>query len=161
MGQPYNTRLPRRYTQNCSYHSDFLNLYVCHLDSEMQHKLFSATWTQNRALPFVYAYMDEILVFSPNMDEHIVYLTILFNRFKGCSVSINISKYIFSKPKVTFLGRVISSKGIAPLSDKLAAIAAYSKPKTVQELKRFSGTINIYHCFHHMMAVWQAPLQLK
>ncbi|KAL1447860.1 hypothetical protein WDU94_015626 [Cyamophila willieti] len=112
-------------------------------------------------LPFVFVYIDDFLVSSSSMSEHLLHLEQLFKRFSEYGLSINVSKSKFAQEEVIFLGYSISAKGIAPSADKIADIAKYPKPTTVGALKRFLGMINFYHRFYPKMAEIQSPLHLK
>ncbi|CAH2101294.1 unnamed protein product [Euphydryas editha] len=111
-------------------------------------------------MPFVYAYVDDILVFSPDENQHAQHLKQLFERLAEYGVLINTGKCEFGKTVVTFLGHEVSANGIKPLQDKVRAIQEYPVPKTVKELRRFLGMINFYRRFVPGAAEKQAPLNV-
>ncbi|XP_026683330.1 uncharacterized protein LOC113469664 [Diaphorina citri] len=131
---------------------------LCGAAQTLQRFLHSIT----QDLPFVYVYLDDFLIFSRSMDEHVnIHLPLLFKTLANYGLTINVSKSVFAQPSVTFLGYTIEESGISPTDDKITAIASYPKPHTVGELKRFLGMLNFYHRFHSSMAEVQAPLHLK
>src|SRR5699024_2298192 len=69
-------------------------------------------------LPFVFAYIDDILVASKSAHEHQQHLQQVFARLKQHGLVINVSKWIFGASLLDFLGNHLSAQGIAPLPDK-------------------------------------------
>lgn len=111
-----------------------------------------------RGLDFIYAYLDDFLVFSPDEISHKEHLRQLFERLRDYGMVINTSKCVFGASEVTFLGYKVSSAGIKPLESKVEAISKFPLPKTVKELRRFLGMINFYRKFIPNAAKTQAPL---
>ncbi len=64
-------------------------------------------------LSFVFVYIDDMLVFSSNPNEHIIHLKILFQHLDRCGLTINIEKCKFCVGELNFLGHKISSKGFS------------------------------------------------
>lgn len=111
-------------------------------------------------LPFVYGYIDDVLIFSRTEEEHIQHLQELFQRFTDYGVLINSSKSEFGQKIITFLGHTVSAYGIQPLQDKVQAIQNFPIPKTVKELRRFLGMFNFYRKFVPGASSIQAPLNI-
>lgn len=100
-----------------------------------------------RDLDFTYAYIDDVCIASKDETEHREHLEIVFQRFKEYGLTINVSKCVFGKPTVQFLGHQISHEGIAPLATKVEAIRHYQRPAIAKELRRFLNMINFYRRF--------------
>ncbi|CAH8565955.1 unnamed protein product [Schistosoma margrebowiei] len=100
-----------------------------------------------RGLDFVFAYIDDVLIASSSIEEHVQHVQILFERFKQHGVVINPSKCIFAVPVLEFLGHYIDSQGIKPLPEKVEAITNYPEPTSIKSLRRFLGTCNFYRRF--------------
>jgi transposase InsO family protein len=111
-----------------------------------------------RGMDFIYAYLDDFLIFSPDEETHEDHLRQLFTRLKEYGIVINPSKCVFGVPEVKFLGYHISADGTKPLETKVEAIQSFPTPKTVKELRRFLGMINFYRRFIPQAAQLQAPL---
>ena len=62
-------------------------------------------------LPFVYAYIDDVLVASTSLQEHQRHLRFVFDRFQQFGITINWAKCEFGVPKLTFLGHMVSKDG--------------------------------------------------
>ena len=107
---------------------------------------------------FVFAYLDDFLVFSNTLEEHYNHLEALLARLNDYGMFVNEKKCVFAKQAVYFLGHTISSKGLQPLSDKVAAISNILPPTTLTELRRFLGLLNYYRNFLPGIAETLAPL---
>ena len=64
-------------------------------------------------LPFVCAYIDNVLIAIQNEQEHISHVRWVFKRFQPYGVVINPLKCVFGQPEVTFFGHHISA-GVIP-----------------------------------------------
>ncbi|KAK7586206.1 hypothetical protein V9T40_004082 [Parthenolecanium corni] len=97
-----------------------------------------------RGLDFVYAYIDDICIFSENKEQHKHHLRQLLARLDEAGLTINVAKSEFGKDEVDFLGYNISQGGISPKSKKVQAILDYPPPKDMHGLRRFLGMTNFY-----------------
>lgn len=113
-----------------------------------------------RGLDFCFGYLDDILIFSRNEDEHQQHLHQLFRRLSEYGILINTAKCGFGVTKITFLGHEVSAEGIRPLQSKVQAIQDYPVPKNVKELRRFLGMFNFYRRFVPGASALQAPLNV-
>ncbi|KAK7575712.1 hypothetical protein V9T40_011998 [Parthenolecanium corni] len=97
-----------------------------------------------RGLDFVYAYIDDICIFSENKEQHKHHLRQLLAKLDEAGLTINVAKSEFGKDNVDFLGYNISQGGISPKSKKVQAILDYPPPKDMHGLRRFLGMTNFY-----------------
>lgn len=111
-----------------------------------------------QGLDFCFAYVDDILVYSRNANQHAEHLRILFKRLEDYGIVINPGKCVFGAPEVTFLGNRISAAGTRPPTERIQALQDFPLPKTVQGLRRFLGMVNYYRRFLRNAAELQAPL---
>ncbi|BHF72606.1 hypothetical protein SprV_0401567400 [Sparganum proliferum] len=100
-----------------------------------------------RGLDFVYAYIDDLLVASSDAAEHEIHLRQLFERLDSFGVVINAAKCEFGVPSLIFLGHEVNSDGIKPVPEKVSAISTFPVPTIINQLRRFLGMVNYYHCF--------------
>ena len=78
--------------------------------------------TPNKCL----VYLDDVLIFGRNFDEHCKNLIEVFEAVKRAGLRLKPSKCYFAKHEVGFLGFVISENGLSPDPKKLEAIQHYS-----------------------------------
>ena len=99
---------------------------------------------------FVFAYIDDFIVFSQTLEEHKQHLIALFTRLRSYGFFLNKGKCVLGKTKVLYLGHEISSKGLRPLNNKIELYTRLEPPKTLKELRSFLGIVNYYreHCKH-------------
>ncbi|GFT50292.1 hypothetical protein TNCV_4612681 [Trichonephila clavipes] len=100
-----------------------------------------------RGLPFCFVYLDDILCYSENAEEHRSHLRTIFQRLSSYGLKLNISKCVFVVTELIFLGHFITPDGIKPLPDKVQAVLDYKQPETVGSLRKFLGLLNFYRRF--------------
>ena len=69
-------------------------------------------------LPFAFGYLDDILVFSANIKEHLEHIRILFQRLREADLKLSKRKCCFLKAHVQYLGHYISGSGLKPVPEK-------------------------------------------
>uniref|UniRef100_A0A0A9Y7K2 RNA-directed DNA polymerase n=2 Tax=Lygus hesperus TaxID=30085 RepID=A0A0A9Y7K2_LYGHE len=112
-----------------------------------------------RDLPFVFVYLDDVLVASQTPEEHLSHLSTVFTRFRDYGISLNPGKCLLGVESLDFLGFRLSPTGTLPLPERVQALQDAAKPKTFQDLRRFLGTINYYRRFMNHAAWSQLKLQ--
>ena len=112
-----------------------------------------------RGLPFVFVYLDDILVASPSPSVHLQQVCQVLERLSAAGLSINVEKCVFGADTVKFLGHTVSSAGITPLAKKVEAVTEMKQPETKVEMQIFLGCIKFfYHRFIPHLATILAPL---
>lgn len=91
-----------------------------------------------------YSYLDDIIVYSLTLDEHINNLETVFECLRKHNFKLKIEKSLFLHREVKYLGHIISEKGTRPDPEKTTAIEKYNKPRNVNEVQRFLGCCNYY-----------------
>ncbi|GFX52380.1 hypothetical protein TNCV_4323981 [Trichonephila clavipes] len=61
-----------------------------------------------RGLPFCFVYLDDILCYSENAEEHRSHLRTIFQRLSSYGLKLNISKCVFGVTELIFLGHFIT-----------------------------------------------------
>ena len=98
-------------------------------------------------LTFAFGYLDDILVYSPDMETHLERLRSLFVKLREADLKLKEVKCNFLKKHIQYLGHIISGKGITPVPEKLESIQKMPPPKTPKEVKQFLGLIGYYRKF--------------
>ena len=79
-------------------------------------------------LTFAFGYLDDILVFSPDMETHLKDLRILFERLRSADLKLKEVKCNFLKKHIQYPGHIISGEGIVPVPEKLESIQKLPPP---------------------------------
>ena len=98
-------------------------------------------------LTFAFGYLDDILIFSPDMKSHIEHLRLLFERLRASDLKFKEVKCNFLKGHIQYLGHIVMGEGITPLPEKLDSIKMMLPPKTRKEVKQFLVLIGYYRKF--------------
>ena len=68
------------------------------------------------------AYLDDIIIFGSTFNEHLKRLNLALKRLRNANLKLKPSKCSFGQRSVTFLGHIISDKGISNDPAKLTRI---------------------------------------
>jgi len=103
-------------------------------------------------------YIDDIIVFSPSFDRHLIDLKLVFDRIREAGMYVKLSKCAFAKNKIPFLGHVVSGDGISVDPNKTKIIEDARRPKNVAEIRSFLGLTGYYRRFVQNYALISSPL---
>ena len=81
---------------------------------------------------FATAYLDDIMIFSSTLEEHLEHLSIIFGKLKQHNLTLKLKKCSFLKIETNYLGFVISENGIKPDKKKVEAIRSLPVPTCVR-----------------------------
>ena len=107
---------------------------------------------------YLFTYLDDFLVFSKTLEGHLQHLNDLCVRLKQYGLFVKLQKCHLGQSEVSFLGFTISSMGIRPVSDRVAAITQMRPPTSAKELRGFLGMINYYRPYLPDLARDVSPL---
>eukprot|EP00896_Chara_braunii_P019025 GBG76901.1 hypothetical protein CBR_g23115 [Chara braunii] len=101
----------------------------------------------------VLIYLDDILVYSRTLDEHIIHLRAILDRLRLAKYKANRDKCEFAKQELEYLGHYVTPKGIRPLADKIQAIVDWPT-----DVCSFMGLAGYYQRFVESYSKVAAPL---
>jgi hypothetical protein len=107
---------------------------------------------------FVHVYMDDIIIFSKNLDEHLIHVEQVLRRLREKNFTLNRAKCHFAKRELDFLGHVVSKDGIKKQPEKVRAIRDFPVPTCVKDIYRFHGMCVWYSAFIKDFASIAEPL---
>ena len=107
---------------------------------------------------FAFAYIDDILVFSRNLEEHKRHLHEIMNRLDAYGLALNLAKSTIAVSEIRMLGHKITRDGILVLPERISAIKELPEPTTIKELRHALGLINFQRRFIKNAAQILVPL---
>ena len=96
---------------------------------------------------FATAYLDDIMIFSETLEEHIEHLSIIFDKLRLHRLKLKLKKCSFLKRETHYLGFIISEDSIKPDENKVEAIRSLPVPTCVKEVRSFIGMCSYYRRF--------------
>jgi hypothetical protein len=79
-------------------------------------------------LPFVFCYLDDIIIASNSLEEHMEHLRQIFTILQENSLQINPAKCVFTATAVEFLRHRVDQDGVRPLQWHVQAISDFPPP---------------------------------
>jgi Reverse transcriptase (RNA-dependent DNA polymerase)/RNase H-like domain found in reverse transcriptase len=107
---------------------------------------------------FVIIYLDDILIYSITLEEHLVHLRKLLELLRQHKLYAKMSKCAFCLPKVEYLGHLLSDIGISVENTKVETIREWPIPRCKTDIQSFLGMINFYRRFITSCARVSKPL---
>ncbi|GBG59948.1 hypothetical protein CBR_g66754 [Chara braunii] len=96
---------------------------------------------------FVLIYLDDILVYSRSLDEHVEHLRIVLERLRQAKYKANCDKCEFARQELEYLRHYVTPQGIRPLADKIKALRVRPEPTNTTDLRSFMGLAGYYQRF--------------
>jgi hypothetical protein len=96
---------------------------------------------------FVVVFIDDILVYSKNEEEHARHLHIVLQRLREHHLYAKLSKCDFWLKEIKLLGHTISQAGIVVDPDKVQELMNWKPPTTVRQIQSFLGLASYYRRF--------------
>lgn len=108
---------------------------------------------------FCTVYIDDILIYSDNLTEHKEHVRRILESLRKAGLQLDIEKCEFHQTEVTYLGLIISTRGIRMDPAKVAAVREWETPKCVRDVQSFIGFANFYRRFVKDFSKLSAPMQ--
>ncbi|GJZ11876.1 putative reverse transcriptase domain-containing protein [Tanacetum coccineum] len=107
---------------------------------------------------FVIVFIDDILVYSKDEEEHGKHLKIILELLKKERLYAKFLKCDFWLDSVQFLGHVIDHSGVHVDPAKIEAIKSWAAPTTPTEVRQFLGLAGYYRRFIEGFSLISKPL---
>lgn len=107
----------------------------------------------------VAVYIDDIICFGKDQQEHDQRLKKLLYKLRSENVKLNKEKCKISISELKYLGHKLSGKGVTADDCKIKAITNMETPKDKKSLERFLGLINYVGKFVQNLSQHTAPLR--
>jgi hypothetical protein len=95
----------------------------------------------------VVVYLDDILIFSDNLDDHVTQVREVLKRLIKNNLVCKVSKCKFHRQEVMFLGHILTPDGIKMDPAKQQGILEYPPPLNVKQVRSVVGMANYYRKF--------------
>jgi len=131
----------------------FITKYGLYEYTKMPFGLCNAPNTFQRCMELIFRglqwqtlliYLDDIIIFSSDIDEHLKRLEEVFCRLVDAGLKLKPSKCDLLKEEILYLGHVVGKDGIKPNPKTVQSIHNWKVPSTTKEVQQFVGLCNYY-----------------
>ena len=96
---------------------------------------------------FVVVFIDDILIYSKDEEEHARHLRIILTRLREHQLYAKFSKCKFWLDRVQFLGHVLTPEGVSVDPSKVQDVVDWKPPRSVHQIRQFLGLAGYYRHF--------------
>jgi len=95
----------------------------------------------------VVVYLDDILIYSENMDDHSKLVQKVLDRLEQHDLAVSLKKSVFHQEEVEVLGYILKTSGVTMSDRKVNSVQNWEHPRSVKEVQIFLGFANFYRRF--------------
>ena len=92
-----------------------------------------------RDVRFCRCYIDDIIIWSCNQEEHLKHPKEVFKRLRKAGLMVHPGKCLLASDNIDFLGHHISANSLKPQEDKLSTMRELLAPTDVSSLRADLG----------------------
>lgn len=107
---------------------------------------------------FILVFFDDILVYSPSYEEHLLYLRTAFETLRQHALFAKMSKCSFGSQEIEYLGHLITAEGVSTDPKKIVAMREWPSPTNIKQLRGFLGLTRYYRRFIKGYGLMSKPL---
>src|SRR5690606_34432888 len=94
--------------------------------------------------PYALAFVDDVVIFSNNIEEHLLHVRLIIKALTKEHLIINFDKSHFYRRQILLLGFIIDQYGIKINPKKLVNIDDWEIPKTGKQVMSYMGLFNYF-----------------
>ena len=91
--------------------------------------------------PYVFGYLDDIVIVTETFDEHLEWLGFVLKRLVEAGLKVNEEKCEVCCSQITYLGYLLDCEGLRPDPEKVAPVLNYPPSQTVKQVCSFLGMV--------------------
>ena len=92
-------------------------------------------------------YIDDVLIFSKDFDQHLHHLNLVFNNLRAANLTLHSAKCKFAIESLRYLGFTVSKDGLEVTQENTDKIQNCQSPKNVQQVRSALGMMGYYRKF--------------
>src|SRR5947207_15515836 len=93
---------------------------------------------------FVIAYLDNILIYSENEENHEKHVKKVLKRFQEKNLYLKSEKYEFHKQQVEYLEHIVTTEKLEMNSEKIKAVIEFLMSECVKNIQTFQELTEYY-----------------
>ena len=103
-------------------------------------------------------YLDDIIIMGKNFNDQLQNINLIFQRIRDAGLKLQPPKCKFFQEEVTYLGHLVSQKGISVDPTKIDKVEHWPILQNTKEVQQFLGFANYYRRFVQGFAELAKPL---
>ncbi|KAL5704998.1 hypothetical protein ACHQM5_023350 [Ranunculus cassubicifolius] len=107
---------------------------------------------------FLLIFFDDILIYSPSMDQHLQHLQLVFQILRQHQLYAKLSKCQFGQSRIEYLGHIISHNRVSADPHKIQGMQDWPQLRTIKGLRGFLGLTGFYRKFVRHYGILASPL---
>ena len=96
---------------------------------------------------FVLCYLDDVLVYSSDVDSHLAHLTQVIQLHRAGGIKLQLKKTHLFQEEINYLGHRVSGDGVGMIPEYVERVLDWPTPTSVKELNTFLGFSGYYRSY--------------
>ena len=109
-------------------------------------------------LTYCLIYLDDIITFSTDEDDHLRCMRVIFDRFRAEHLKLKPSKCSLFHDEIVFLAHRVMKDGVQPSEEHVKAITNFLEPDSYTSIQQFVGMVGHFRHFIMHFAHLARPL---